>query len=81
MGIRYFLQRETPKKVINLGVKTGNGSFYPTMTFEVIEILVKEAHFSIYDQDGNKHSFNNFKDTVNNTYSSSPPLISLNTSF
>ena len=55
--------------------------FYPTMPFEVFEILVQENKFSICDEAGVEISMARFLDVINHTYTGSSiqvvPLISL----
>ncbi len=80
MSHQYSLERKSAKKsleVISLGFFTGN-TFYPTMPYEVFEILVKEAHFTIQDENSNAFTIESFKDTIDHTYTNNPPLISLN---
>ena len=80
MSHQYSLERKSAKKsleVISLGFFTGN-TFYPTMPYEVFEILVKEAHFTIQDDSGKFFSLDGFNNKINNTFSNSPPVISLN---
>ena len=76
----YYLERkmsEKPHQMISLGAFTGN-TFYPTMSYEVFEILVKEAHFTIQDDSGNVFTIDSFQDTISHTFSTNPPVISLN---
>ncbi|MHA2224657.1 MAG: hypothetical protein ACXAC8_05610 [Candidatus Hodarchaeales archaeon] len=76
----YYLERKSmgiEHQVISLGAFTGT-TFYPTMSHEVFEILVKEAHFTIQDERGNAFTIDSFKDTINHTYTNNPPVISLN---
>ncbi|MFX0015372.1 MAG: hypothetical protein ACFFB2_09730 [Promethearchaeota archaeon] len=78
----YYLERKKPDKppqVISLGTFTGN-SFYPTMTYDAFEILVREAMFKIQDESGNIFTIESFKDTINHTFTNNPPLITLNAS-
>ncbi len=80
MSDQFSLERQSSKKgleVISLGFFTGN-TFYPTMAYEVFEILVTEAHFTIQDESGRSFSLEEFKDKINNTFSNHPPVISLN---
>ncbi|MFW9906015.1 MAG: hypothetical protein ACFFFH_16960 [Candidatus Thorarchaeota archaeon] len=78
----YYLERKTPEnthQVIPLGTFTGN-SFYPTMAYDVFEVLVSEAQFTIHDEAGNNFTIDSFKDTICHTYFTNPPVISLNVS-
>jgi len=82
MSISFYLERKSTSKensaMIPLGSSTLN-SFYPTMPFEVFEILVNENNFSIIDEYGKSYSIDSFKDSIRNTYTnSSLPLILLN---
>lgn len=80
MSYQFSLERQSVKKgleVISLGFFTGN-TFYPTMPYEVFEILVKEARFIIQDESSRSFSLEGFKDKINNTFSNNPPVISLN---
>jgi hypothetical protein len=43
--------------------------FYPTIPYEVFEILVQENGFSIYDETGIKYSLNGFLEAINHTFS------------
>ena len=64
--------------MIPLGSSTLN-SFYPTMSFEVFEILVNENNFSIIDEYGKSYTIDSFKDSIRHTYTdSSLPVILLN---
>ncbi|MHA2247668.1 MAG: hypothetical protein ACXADY_22155 [Candidatus Hodarchaeales archaeon] len=79
MSPYYYLERRTPTKPsqkVSLGTFTGN-TFYPTMAYDVFEILVKEAQFKIQDENGNAITIDSFKDTINDTFSTNPPLITL----
>ncbi|MFX0122339.1 MAG: hypothetical protein ACFFAE_01795 [Candidatus Hodarchaeota archaeon] len=78
----YYLERKTSEnshQIIPLGAFTGN-SFYPTMAYNVFEILVSEAQFSIQDEAGNNFTIDSFKETISHTFSNNPPVISLNAS-
>ncbi len=79
MSPNYYLERRPPKEppqIISLGTFTGN-TFYPTMAYEVFEILVKEAQFTIQDEAGNALTIDSFKDTISDSFSTNPPLITL----
>ncbi len=63
---------------ISLGVFTGF-NFYPTMSHEVFEILVKENKFLIFDDNKKNYSLEEFQDATDNTFTVfCPPVISLN---
>lgn len=76
----YYLERKTSDnshQIIPLGAFTGN-SFYPTMAYDVFEVLVFEARFTIQDEAGNKFTPESFIETICNSYFTNPPVISLN---
>jgi len=76
----YYLERnstEEESQVVSLGVFSLN-TFYPTMSYEVFEILVQENRFTIRDEFGDTYSIDSFKDIINHTYTDVPPVISLN---
>ncbi len=79
MRTHYYLERKSQERryeTISLGVFSGN-TFFPSMALEVFEILVKESHFKIRDENGNEFSLKTFKDVINNTFNSNPPIIPL----
>ncbi|MFW9778902.1 MAG: hypothetical protein ACFFE8_08610 [Candidatus Heimdallarchaeota archaeon] len=43
--------------------------FYPTIPYEVFEILVQENGFSIYDETGVKYALNDFLEAINHSFS------------
>jgi hypothetical protein len=78
----YYLERKTSENAhqnIPLGTFTGN-SFYPTMAYDVFEVLVSEAHFTIHDDAGNDFTIDSFKDSIHHSFLTNPPVISLNAS-
>ncbi len=80
MNHSFYLERKTEEKkpqIISLGIFTGN-TFYPTMSYDIFEILVKENSFMITDHSSNKFSLDEFEITINNTFTNNPPIISLN---
>ena len=81
MNSHFFLERYSEgnkPQIISLGVLCNNHSFYPTMASEVFEILVKEANFQIRDDTGQVFRLDEFHRRTNYSFSSSPPVISLN---
>ncbi len=79
MRVQYFLERKTHDnkfETISLGVFSGN-SFFPSMAFEVFQILVNESQFIIRDENGKKFNLKTFKEVINNTYNLNPPIIPL----
>ena len=80
MNSHFFLERyseDNKPQIISLGVLS-HQSFYPTMASEVFEILVKESNFQICDDTGQVFRLNEFHQRINYSFSSSPPVISLN---
>ncbi|MFX0182135.1 MAG: hypothetical protein ACFE95_03540 [Candidatus Hodarchaeota archaeon] len=80
MSPHYYLERESTEeesKVVSLGTFSLN-TFYPTMPYEVFEILVQENRFTIRDEFGDTYTIDSFKDIINHTYANVPPVISLN---
>lgn len=78
----FYLERKTSensRQTISLGAFTGN-SFYPTMAYDVFEVLVSEADFTIHDEAGNNFTIDSFEDTIHHTFFTNPPVISLNAS-
>jgi hypothetical protein len=69
---------DTTPDIISLGVFTGY-NFYPTMSHDVFEILVKENKFIIFDETKKNYSLEEFQDAIDNTFTGfNPPVISLN---
>ncbi len=80
MNHSFYLERKPEDKkpqIISLGIFTGN-TFYPTMSHDIFEILVKENSFKIVDHSKNKFSLAEFEITINNTFTNNPPVMSLN---
>ena len=80
MPTYYYLERKASDdshQIIPLGAFTGN-TFFPTMAYDVFEVLVSEAKFNIQDEAGNRFTPDSFKETIRNTYFTNPPVISLN---
>jgi hypothetical protein len=80
MNRSFYLERHSinnKSEIIKIGVFTGY-SFYPTMSHDVFEILVKENKFSILDDIKKKYSFEEFQNTINHSFTNNPPVISLN---
>lgn len=80
MNSHFYLERNSQPKhtqIISLGVLSNN-TFYPTMAPDVFEILVKESCFRIRDEEGQRYSFEEFQRKIMYSFSSSPPVISLN---
>lgn len=84
MNHSFYLSRQRERnnddkkpQIISLGIYTGN-TFYPTMSHDIFEILVKENSFKIIDDSKNKFSLAEFEITINDTFTSNPPVMSLN---
>ncbi len=77
MNEHFRLERKD--EVISLGVFC-NSSFYPAMPNKVFEILVNESLFRIKDESGKEFSLEEFNQKINYSFTSSPPVISLNSS-
>ncbi|MHA1214188.1 MAG: hypothetical protein ACTSPG_02765 [Candidatus Hodarchaeales archaeon] len=82
MNSYYYLERQlqgNKSQSITLGAFTGN-TFYPTIPFDVLEILIKEAKFTIKDDVGNSFSLESFQEKIGHTFTSNPQLIELTAS-
>ena len=80
MNSHFYLERYSKQgqpQIISLGVLSNN-SFWPTMALEVFEILVNESKFQIRDETGQEFHLDEFHQKINHSFSSSPPVISLN---
>ncbi len=80
MNSHFFLERHSihnQPQIISLGVLT-NSTFWPTMASEVFEILVNESKFQIRDDTGQVFQLDEFHQKINYSFSSTPPIISLN---
>lgn len=66
----YYLSRNPTSgtSVLPLGTYSMD-RFYPTMPFEVFEILVQENKFTIYDEAGVYYSLTSFLDSINRAFS------------
>lgn len=82
MNTYYYLERKNGKnklQILPLGTYTGN-TFYPTMSIDVFRILIEEVMFQIHDSSGNNYTLESFQDKIGHSFSSNPPLITLNVS-
>jgi len=80
MNSHFYLERNSHPshtQLISLGVFS-QSTFYPTMAADVFEILVKESRFHIKDEAGQSYSLEEFHQKIMHSFSSSPPVISLN---
>jgi len=82
MNSYYYLERRIEKnklQILPLGTYTGN-TFYPTMSIDVFKILIEEVMFQIHDSSGQSYTLEAFQDKIGHSFSSNPPLITLNAS-
>ncbi|MHA1972537.1 MAG: hypothetical protein ACTSW1_06080 [Candidatus Hodarchaeales archaeon] len=82
MNSYFYLERQLKEneiQSITLGAFTGN-TFYPTIPFDVLKILIKEINFVIKDDAGNSFSLDSFQEKISHTFTSNPQIIALTAS-